>query len=192
MTIRIFVCVGIALLSGTAVAGSYQRTRDTKVLVWNDQPKAGQEVTWSGRKDAAGYATGYGTVTWFAPDRAIEAGSNIPSKRHMAIAGRFSGRMVQGKFVDRKQVAGRPTTGRNLKSKSTPAQRQAATLTKAAPPASIAATPAPTPSPTASATATPTGDSLSTLTHPPSSLQLNTPAETSPHPTPDTSVSPSP
>lgn len=178
----------LALFSRPALAaGSYQRTRDTGVLVWNDQPRAGQEVTWSGRKDRAGYATGYGTLTWFAPDRAVESGSNIPSRHHMVVVARVSGKMEQGKFIDRKNRA-KGTPAPALIAKTPPSREQASPKKTPSPRASPSASPSPPPSPT------PSDKSLNSLTRPPSSLQLNSPAEASPHPTPtpDASTPPYP
>ena len=52
MNIRsLFVCGALLLFASVAYgAGSYQRTRDGKTLVWNDSPKRGDEATWSGKR----------------------------------------------------------------------------------------------------------------------------------------------
>ncbi len=95
----LFVCTALVLLANAAFAsgGSYQRTTDRKTLVWNNHPRPDDEVTWSGSQDADGYATGYGTLTWYRVERANVMGSNIPSAKHTATS-RYSGNMVRGKL----------------------------------------------------------------------------------------------
>src|SRR5262245_55568546 len=62
----LFVCSVLLLFASDAFgAGSYQRTRDGKTLVWNDSPKRGEEATWSGKRDKNGFAVGSGTLTWY-------------------------------------------------------------------------------------------------------------------------------
>src|SRR4030095_15954790 len=48
-----------------ASAGKYQRTNDGRTYVWNNYPTAGDSASWSGATDSQGYATGYGTLTWY-------------------------------------------------------------------------------------------------------------------------------
>ena len=88
------------LITGTAFAGRYQRTKDGKTRVWNEHPKSGDSVTWSGARDAKGYASGYGTLTWFTPQRAMLTGSNIARERHYVVSSQVSGIMVHGKFEE--------------------------------------------------------------------------------------------
>ena len=104
---RLFVYSGLLalLITGTAFAGRYQRTKDGTTRVWNENPKAGDLVTWSGARDAKGYATGFGTVTWFTPQNEVETGSGVAAwlrhigrQRHYIVTSRESGIMVQGKF----------------------------------------------------------------------------------------------
>jgi hypothetical protein len=79
--------------------GGYQRTKDGRTLVWNNYPTPVDQATWSGKQDANGYATGYGTLTWFRVSPANVTGSNIPSaKRGRVVVGHYSGKMVRGKF----------------------------------------------------------------------------------------------
>jgi hypothetical protein len=74
--------------------GTYQRTKDGTTLVWNSYPIPGEAVEWSGKQDKEGYATGYGTVTWYKMAR-----SNFTfSKPHSVVGGRLSGKMVKGKL----------------------------------------------------------------------------------------------
>ena len=96
----LFVCSALLLFASVAYgAGSYQPTRDGKALVWNDSPKRGEEVTWSGRRDKNGFAAGSGTLTWYQVEPKIVTGSNIPdTRRYAVVISRRSGKMVEGKF----------------------------------------------------------------------------------------------
>src|SRR5205807_996155 len=101
MNIRsLFVCSALLLFASVAYgAGSYQRTRDGRTLVWNDSPKTGEEATWSGKRDKNGFATGSGTLTWYKVAPTVVTGSNIPdARRHAVVISHYSGQMVQGKF----------------------------------------------------------------------------------------------
>src|SRR5690349_23462058 len=72
------------LFASAGLAGQYQQTKDSKTIVWNDDHKPGDLVSWSGKRDADGYATGYGMLTWYTPDDKVSS--------------RVSGTMVHGKF----------------------------------------------------------------------------------------------
>lgn len=178
-----FTCAGVD-------AGIYQRTRYTHVLVWNDQPTSFQEVTWTGGKDEKGYAAGYGTVTWFAPDKPATTGSILPSRRKMVVVRTATGTMERGKLVNTKPTKPRSQT-RAPEDESSPAPDS---LAEKAPPSKPAkeTSPSPraTPSPTATASASssspsPNDQSINSLTRPPSSLQLSSPSPTaSPSPSP--------
>src|SRR6266487_893173 len=101
MNIRsLFVCSALLLFASVAYgAGSYQRTRDGKTLVWNDSPKRGEEATWSGKRDKNGFAAGSGTLTWYKVEPTIVTGSNIPdARRYAVVINRYSGKMVRGKL----------------------------------------------------------------------------------------------
>jgi len=192
---------------GTVLAGQYQRATDDKTLVWNENHKAGDVVSWSGKRDADGYATGYGTLTWYAPKDALEVGSNVPRK-HNRILSRVSGTMVRGKF---EEASSQGTPGAAVEaskpkkrgwlssifkfgSKPTPApveptpkprRRSVSTHTEAAPeersPASTDAPSSATPSPSAA------DHSLGESMNAPSSLKLGSPAAA---PTPEVSLRP--
>jgi hypothetical protein len=193
------------LFSGTALAGQYQLTKDDKTLVWNEDHKAGDLVSWSGKRDADGYASGYGILTWYVPENARETGSNVPRKRYR-ISSRVSGTMVHGKFEQAPphatpQAAVEPAKPKKkgwfsiFKSRSTPtpAPIEATPKPRAKSPSHIEETPQkPSPSATNPAaspalTATPSpsaaNDSLDSLMHAPSSLKLGSPA-VSPSPSP--------
>src|SRR6266566_306222 len=165
MNIRsLFVCSALLLFASVAYgAGSYQRTRDGKTLVWNDSPKRGEEATWSGKRDKNGFAAGSGTLTWYKVEPTIVTGSNIPdARRYAVVINRYSGKMVQGKlkgavtYVDAngktlqatfvnggKRPVNRPP--HNRRSAPTPTPQQTATPTPERTPAP--ATPTPTPAP---------------------------------------------
>ena len=85
--VRLF-CIYGALLSVFAGAafgeGTYQRTKDGKTIVWNNDPKPGDAATWFGDRDGEGYATKVGTLTWYTANGAVYA--------------RYFGNMVRGKF----------------------------------------------------------------------------------------------
>jgi hypothetical protein len=92
----LFLPVALLFLANGAFAdeGTYQRTKDGKTLVWNNYPLPGETAEWSGQQDREGYASGYGTVTWYKMAR-----SNFTfSKPHSVESGRFSGKMVKGKL----------------------------------------------------------------------------------------------
>src|SRR5205085_9758049 len=70
--------------------------------IWNNYPRRDDEATWSGQRDSNGFATGYGTLTWYRVQRAIVTGSNIPSSKERTLGAvvinRYSGKMVRGRF----------------------------------------------------------------------------------------------
>jgi len=86
----LFVCVALLVLVEVARGeGTYQRTRNGRTLVWNNNPKPGDQATWSGGRDREGYARGFGTLIWYTK----ETGSAKP-----ALYARYWGRMIGGKF----------------------------------------------------------------------------------------------
>jgi hypothetical protein len=79
------VGAGALLFAGVALGeGDFQRTKNGKTMVWNSDPKPGDQATWFGDRDSEGYASGAGTLTWYT-----EKGT---------IYGRYFGNMVKGKF----------------------------------------------------------------------------------------------
>ncbi len=191
---RVLVYGALLLFLNGAHAGTYQRTKDGKTLIWNNYPRRGDAATWSGRQDTHGYATGYGTLTWYTKDRAIATGSIIPSRRH-SVTGRYSGKMVRGKLegaVVNVDANGKTFHGTFAGGKKTrdwavgPASRPASPRDESVQlanrtdinneaPDRDAAVEAPAEGPSGTAqTGTPTGDnSLRSLTSPPSSLRAN-------------------
>jgi ketosteroid isomerase-like protein len=171
MNIRsLFVCSALLLFASVAYgAGSYQRTRDGKTLVWNDSPKRGEDATWSGKRDKNGFAAGFGTLTWYKVEPSIVTGSNIPdARRYAVVINRYSGEMVRGKlegavtYVDangkrlqatfvnggKRPVNRPPHNRRSPRKKATPERTPA--------PATPTPTPAPEQSPSPAAQETPT------------------------------------
>ena len=64
--VRLTVLLTLVFVSGAYADGTYQRTEDRKkTLVWNNDPQPGDAATWSGDRDAEGYASGFGTLTWY-------------------------------------------------------------------------------------------------------------------------------
>ncbi len=69
-----FILMGLLLASvGFGATGDYQQTRDGKTTVWNGSPKSGESSSWSGARDKEGYATGFGTITWYTEDGKVYA-----------------------------------------------------------------------------------------------------------------------
>ena len=73
--------------NATFGGGAYQRTKDGKTSVWNDRPKPGDAASWTGGRDREGYATGFGTLTWYTEQ---QTKSNVYAL--------YFGNMVRGKF----------------------------------------------------------------------------------------------
>jgi ketosteroid isomerase-like protein len=149
MNIRsLFVCSALLVFASVAYgAGSYQRTRDGKTLVWNDSPKRGEEATWSGKRDKKGFAAGSGTLTWYKVEPTIVTGSNIP-RRYAVVINRYSGKMVRGKLkgtVTYVDANGKRLQATFVNGGKRPVTQRTATPTPERTPAP--ATPTPTPAP---------------------------------------------
>jgi hypothetical protein len=85
-------CIAFVSLAAAATAdGRYQRTKDGKTIVWNQNPKPRDVATWSGDRDRNGYATGFGTLTWYSTKE-----KDDESKQTLYAA--FFGNMVRGKL----------------------------------------------------------------------------------------------
>ena len=102
MTARsLFIFSGLLLLfaNGVSGGGAYQRTKDGKTLIWNDDPDRNNEAIWSGSRDPNGYASGLGTLTWNRVERKAVTGSWISSPRGRSVlVSRYLGKMVRGKL----------------------------------------------------------------------------------------------
>ena len=198
----LWLCNGVLLFASVAAgAGTYQRTQDGRTLVWNDDPKRGEEASWSGKRDKNGFAAGSGTLTWYKVERTVVTGSSIPNaRRHAIVISRYSGQMVQGKlegpvayvgpdgkksqatFVDGSESAARPS----------PTPRQTATAT-ATPTSAATQTPVAEQSPTPVAEPKSTSTPLIEQTPTPRPERTPTPtAETTPPPTPERTATSTP
>jgi ketosteroid isomerase-like protein len=161
----VFVCSTLLLFASVAYgAGSYQRTRDGKMLIWNDSLKSGEEATWSGKRDKIGFATGSGTLTWYKVEPTIVTGSNIPdARRHAVVISRYSGEMVQGKFEG--AVTYVDANGKRLQATFVSGSRAGESAAAPAPrprkKPTLAPTPAVTVTPAAEQTPTPTPERTS-------------------------------
>jgi ketosteroid isomerase-like protein len=185
MNIRsLFVCSALLLFASVAYgAGSYQRTRDGKTLVWNDSPKRGEEATWSGKRDKNGFATGSGTLTWYKVEPTIVTGSNIPdARRYAVVINRYSGKMVRGKFkgavtyVDANGKKQATFVNRGKKPVNRQPYKQADTPTSERTPAPATTTPTPAPeqNPLPAARETPTAVPQQTVTLAPEQIATRT------------------
>lgn len=94
------VCAALLVgaTGGVLAEGAYQKTKDGRTQVWNSDPKEGDSATWSGGRDREGYATGFGTLTWYKPRQRVQTKSNIFGSAKEAIYARYFGNMVRGKF----------------------------------------------------------------------------------------------
>jgi hypothetical protein len=87
----LFYCAVLLFFANLAFGdGSYQHTKDGKTLVWNDYPHPGDTAIWSGYRDRDGYATGFGTLSWYTLQ---DEESTQP-----VLYARYFGRMVRGRF----------------------------------------------------------------------------------------------
>lgn len=181
----------VLLFAQTAFGkGTYQRTKDGKTLVWNNYPRSGEEVTWSGNRDKDGYATGRGALTWYRVERALMTGSNIPSGTgRSTVIGQYSGKMIRGKLdgtvvvVDEKGRTFHGTFADGSKSDDWVPGPAPAPAKKAVEQPALAQSPAPATTPALSlkspsaevipaAAAVGTNAPLQSLTAPPSSLHV--------------------
>ena len=83
--------------------GTYQRTKDGKTIVWNNDPKSGDTAAWFGDRDAEGYATKVGTLTWYTSNGAVYAryfGNVVRGKFDGMVNVHFKGRTDHAIFVD--------------------------------------------------------------------------------------------
>jgi hypothetical protein len=88
----------IAFAPAAWADGEYQHTKDGKTMVWNNEPKPGDEAAWAGARDDEGYATGFGTLTWYTGQKQTVKRLGILPVTKSQIYGRYFGNMVRGKF----------------------------------------------------------------------------------------------
>jgi hypothetical protein len=94
----LIVCSGLLLMVQGVSGGIYQRTKDGKTLVWNNFPSQEDVVSWSGKRDADGFAAGKGTLTWYRIEPGFQTGSLLPTKGPVVVVTRYTGEMVRGKL----------------------------------------------------------------------------------------------
>jgi ketosteroid isomerase-like protein len=206
-----FACVAMLLLAnGANASGRYQRAEDGQTLIWSNYPKSNYAATWSGDRDAKGYASGYGTLTWYKLNRNFVMGSIVPNGKRAVVA-RYSGKMMAGKLEG--QVVSAGPDGKDFHALFVDGNRADAWIAGPAPTtgekrnervrrAELVEAPAEAPQrapdqpvnqdvhkPTVIETPTQGTDSLRSLTLPPSSLRMGIVGETS-RSTPTASLAP--
>lgn len=114
--LAVAIYVNVLLSSAVAVAladGNYQRTKDGKTVVWNDNPRPGDAAAWSGDRDRDGYAAGFGTLTWYSigngtePKQTLYAyyfGNMVRGKFHGPVNGHSKGVTNHALFIDGKRT----------------------------------------------------------------------------------------
>jgi hypothetical protein len=131
--VRLFcICVVVLLpvLAGAAFGeGTYQRTKDGKTIVWNNDPKPGDAATWFGDRDGEGYATKIGSLTWYTANGAVYAryfGNMVRGKLDGRVNVHSKGKTDHAIFVDGQRttrwMAGRAPSLRMAKSRTPPAK----------------------------------------------------------------------
>src|SRR6266404_9477916 len=89
-----FVFLAVLMFATVALGdGTYQRTRNAKTLVWNDDPQPSDEASWSGAREREGYAHGFGTLAWYTNTKKDGTGS-----AKSELYARYWGNMVRGKL----------------------------------------------------------------------------------------------
>ena len=193
MNIRsLFVCSALLLFASVAYgAGSYQRTRDGKTLVWNDSPKLGEEATWSGKRDKNGFAAGSGTLTWYKVEPTIVTGSNIPdARRYAVVINRYSGKMVRGKWKG--AVTHVDANGKRLQATFVNGGKRPVNRPPHPAPATPTPTPAPEQSPSPAAQETPTAVPQQTATLAPEQTATRTSEQQARQPDAQSTIAPVP
>ena len=101
----IFLSASTAL----AAAGEYQQTRDGKTTVWNGSPKPGESASWAGSRDKEGYATGFGTVTWYNANGTVYAvyyGNMVNGKLEGPVNAHMGRRTAHAYFANGSRATG--------------------------------------------------------------------------------------
>jgi hypothetical protein len=100
-----FILMGFLLLAsvGLGATGEYQQTRDDKTTIWNGSPKPGESASWAGARDKEGYATGFGTITWYTGQGKVYAtyyGNMIRGKLDGPVNAHSRGKTAHAYFAD--------------------------------------------------------------------------------------------
>jgi ketosteroid isomerase-like protein len=98
MNFRTVLVYGLVLgLTANAAYARYERALDGKTKIWRDAAQKPLQASWSGDRDAKGYATGDGTLTWFRTLHGWETGSLLPKTKYIQVS-QYRGNMVEGKL----------------------------------------------------------------------------------------------
>ena len=99
ITRYLLIAAALTVFAPEAFAdGEYQHAKDGKTIVWNNDPKSGDEAAWSGDRDNEGYANGFGTLTWYTGRKQTVKRLGILPVTESHIYGRYFGNMIRGKF----------------------------------------------------------------------------------------------
>jgi hypothetical protein len=90
-------CTAFLVLAASALAGKYQRTLDKKSHIWNDDPKPGEECSWSGTRDGMDLATGPGTLTWYNDEKGPTTRTQFFNER-LHFVSKLNGTMLRGRW----------------------------------------------------------------------------------------------
>jgi hypothetical protein len=95
----LFVCaIPLVFIPAASAAGEYQSTKDGKTKVWNNAPRSGDEAAWLGDRDREGYATGFGTLSWYTGPKQSVKYLGVISDTRTPLYARYYGNMVRGKL----------------------------------------------------------------------------------------------
>lgn len=98
-----------AAVSVIGAPGEYQQTRDTRTTVWNGSPKPGESASWAGARDKGGYATGFGTITWYNANGTVYAvyyGNMVNGKLEGPVNVHMGNRTAHAYFADGNRATG--------------------------------------------------------------------------------------
>jgi hypothetical protein len=100
-----FILMGLLVLAtvGFAATGEYQQTKDGRTTVWNGSPKLGETASCAGARDKEGYATGFGTITWYTDQGKVYAmyyGNMLHGKLDGPVNAHSKGKIAHAYFAD--------------------------------------------------------------------------------------------
>jgi hypothetical protein len=105
---RIFLAGAILLLVGSLQAqGVYQNTKNGRTKVWNSAPRPGDAATWQGDRNREGYASGFGTLTWYSANGNIFAryyGNMLDGKLDGPVNAHSQGKVAHATFAEGKRT----------------------------------------------------------------------------------------
>src|ERR1700676_4385654 len=99
ITRYLLIAAALTVFAPAAFAdGEYQHAKDGKTIVWNNDPKFGDEAAGSGDRANKEYATGFGTLTWYTGRKQTVKRLGILPVTESHIYGRYFGNMIRGKI----------------------------------------------------------------------------------------------